>query len=159
MDGFLGTRGSFMLDLVVVGMGLTVPLLLFSVWLVRSKKKYGNHKRLQLLIAFVLLAVVIAFEIEMRLFGWTERATASPFWREGAFNDWVDYSLAIHLCFAIPTPFIWGVIIFFAWRGFPRPPSPGDHSRFHRRWGKLAVAAMLATAVTGWIFYYFAFAA
>jgi uncharacterized membrane protein YozB (DUF420 family) len=159
MNGFLGTRGSLMLDLVVVSMTAIVPLMLTSVWLVRRKRQFATHKRLQMMLALLLLLVVAAFEIEMRMFGWSDRAQSSPFWRDGRFNDPVDYSLALHLCFAIPTPLVWGTIIYRALRGFAKPVEPGEHSRFHRRWGKLGVAVMTATALTGWIFYYLAFAA
>ncbi len=159
MNGFLGTRGSFMLDLVTVGMAATIPLMFCSLWLVRSKRRFALHKQLQLGIAGLLLLVVVLFEIEMRMYGWTGRAESSRFWVEGGFNDLVDYSLLVHLCFAIPTPFIWATIIFRALRSFGRPPTPGDHSASHRRWGMLGFGFMTATAVTGWVFYYSAFAA
>ncbi|MEM7313139.1 MAG: DUF420 domain-containing protein [Planctomycetota bacterium] len=159
MSGFLGSRGSFMLDLVFVAMLAVVPALIFSGFLVRKKRAYGAHKRIQLGLALVLLLAVIAFEVEMRIHGWRHLAAQSKYWVDGAWNDWVDYSLVIHLCFAIPTPLLWGWLIYRAWRGFPTPAAPSDHSRFHRTWGRIAMAGMVMTAVTGWCFYWLAFVA
>ncbi len=146
-----------MLDLVFVAMMVVIPMLALSRYLVRNRKNYTAHKTIQLSLAAVLLLAVIGFEIEMRLFGWADRAAGSPAWVDGRFNDWIDYSLAIHLCFAIPTPFVWGFIIFRALHGFPRPPRPSAHSSFHRVWGRIGMVAMTMTAVTGWWFYWLAF--
>jgi uncharacterized membrane protein YozB (DUF420 family) len=158
MDGFLGTRGSFMLDCVVTAMVAVVPLLLASVYLVRNRRRYVIHKRIQLTLGLLLLVIIALFEIEMRVSGWRGRAAGSPYWTEGAWNDSVDYSLAVHLCFAVPTFVIWCVVIGRALAKFPRPPAPSPHSASHRVWGRLAVAGMVLTALTGWVFYYLAFA-
>ena len=159
MEGFLSTRGSFMLDAVFLAMMLVVPIMGLSRYLVRNQHRYALHRRIQLILATVLLAAVLAFEIEMRLFGWKQRAIASPFWQEGRWNDWIDYSLVIHLCFAIPTPFIWGGLIWAALRKFPRPTTPAAHSATHKRWGTIAMVMMTMTSLTGWIFYWLAFVA
>ena len=78
MTGFLGTRGSLMLDLVVVGMLVIIPVMCMSIYTVRVKRLYAHHKRIQLATAAILLVVLVGFEIEMRLQGWRERAEASP---------------------------------------------------------------------------------
>jgi uncharacterized membrane protein YozB (DUF420 family) len=148
-----------MLDLVFVAMLAVVPMLFISRFVVRSKKAYATHKWIQLALAAVLLLAVLAFEVEMRLHGWRHLAAQSRFWVDGAWNDWIDYSLIIHLLFAIPTPFLWGWLIYRAWQKFPSPPSPSEHSRFHRTWGRIAMASMIMTAVTGWCFYWLAFVA
>ena len=59
----------------------------------------------------------------------------------------------------IPTPFLWTFVILRAWAQFPVPPQPSAYSPRHRFWGRLAVLMMVCTAVTGWIFYWVAFAA
>ncbi len=157
MNGFLGTRGSLMLDIVVIGMLICIPLLVISIRSVRVTRLYRLHRNLQFLIAAILLVAVVAFEIEMRVWGWEFRAEPSPFWRAGRWNDLIDYLLAIHLSFAIPTPILWGVVLWRAYGGFPSPPAPGSHSRSHRLWGKIAALGLLGTAVTGWGFYWAAF--
>lgn len=158
-QGFLGTRGSWMIDMVFVAMFAVLPVLCWSIYGVRRKRAYAGHKRWQLALGIALLLAVSAFELEMRLYGWQHRAEPSPYWRAGALNDWIDWSLLVHLCFAIPTFVLWIVVIIRALRNFPRPPHPAAHSRSHRRWGWSAAIGMTLTAVTGWVFYWFAFVA
>ena len=159
MDGFLGTRGSFMLDFVFTAMLATVPMLILSRYWARSAAKYGLHRRMQIFLSIVLLVAVVAFEVEIRIYGWKDRALDSPYWIDGAVNDWIDYSLLVHLCFAIPTPIIWACVFYFALRKFPKPPEPSEHSASHRFWGQIAMAGLTLTAITGSVFYWFAFVA
>lgn len=158
-DGFLGTRGSFMLDLVFLAMFAVVPVMAWSIWQVRKHQRYELHRTMQLLLGIVLAAAVVAFEVDMRVHGWRDRAVESPYWRDGAMNDAIDWSLAIHLACAIPTAVLWVVVITLALRRFPRPVAPNEHSPTHRRWAWAAAIEMGLTAATGWIFYYFAFVA
>ncbi|MDA0658276.1 MAG: DUF420 domain-containing protein [Planctomycetota bacterium] len=158
-DGFLGTRGSLMIDVVFVAMFLVLPVLYWSIYTARVGRHYPFHKRLQLTLGIVLLVAVSAFELEMRLFGWQHRAELSPYWRAGRWNDVVDGSLAVHLACAIPTFFIWVAVIVRAVRTFPRPAAPNTHSGSHRMWGWMAAIGMTLTATTGWVFYWLAFVA
>ena len=158
LDGFLGTRGSFMLDFVFLAMFAVVPLLFVSIFLVK-RGQYGWHKRIQLVLAILLLVAVVAFEVEMRIVGWEARAEASPYWIDSSWNDWVHFSLAIHLFFAIPTALIWTYVVVQAMRLFPKPANPGSHSASHRFWAPIATFEMCMTALTGWVFYWLAFVA
>ena len=158
VDGFLGTRGSFMLDFVFLAMFAVVPLLGRSVMLAK-RGRYTLHKRVQVALALILLIAVTAFEVEMRLVGWEARAEPSPYWIDSAWNDWVHYSLGIHLFFAIPTALIWIYVVVQALRRFPRPAAPNEHSPAHRFWASVASFEMVMTAMTGWVFYYLAFVA
>jgi uncharacterized membrane protein YozB (DUF420 family) len=159
VDGFLGTRASLMLDVVLVAMLVVVPVMALSIWLVRFRRRFQLHKTIQIATAVVLFVVVAAFELEMRTSGWVERAAGSPYWVDGKWNDWIDYSLTVHLLFAIPTPLLWAVVIVQAVRRFPRPPAPNAYSARHVRLARLAAVSMLMTAVTGWLFYWLAFTA
>ena len=142
-----------MLDFVVAAMLGIVLLLAYSIYLVRVKRRYTLHKRLQLGMGLVLLATVLAFEIDVRFFtDWEELAKPSPFYDSGV----VTASLIVHLCFAVPTPLVWIYVIVRALRNYPSPPTPGKHSRAHRRDGWLAAIGMFMTAITGWVFYYLA---
>ena len=157
--GFLPTRGSFMLDFVVVGMAAILPLLGLSIYLVRQRKQYQWHKRLQIGLASTLLLTVVPFEVDLRFVtDWRALAEPSPFYQPGTWNP-VWYSLIIHLCFAIPTPLLWIYVVIQALRKFPAPPTPGIHSKHHLFWARLAAGGMLMTGLTGWVFYYLAFVA
>jgi len=178
IDGFLGTRASIMLDIVFLAMFAILPVLFWSIYLVRSKQMYAWHKRIQVCLGLVLLIAVALFEIDMRFVsGWRDRAMPSPYY--GPIHDAppiiatifrdllklpevpgaVFQALGIHLIFATTTAVLWVIVISRALLNFPCPPVPGPHSRSHRFWGWIAAWDMLGTSVTGWVFYYLAFAA
>jgi putative membrane protein len=154
-DGFLGTRASFMLDVVFLAMFVIVPALVWSVYLVKVKRRYALHKRLQVMLGSVLLVAVTLFEIDMRWHGWVLRAADSPYSADGT----VQYVLWVHLCFAVSTALLWVVVMYRALKNMPSPPSPCPHSVWHKRWGWIAAIDMLLTSITGWAFYWLAFAA
>ena len=176
-NGFLGTRASLMLDIVFVAMFAVLVVLTISIYLVRSRRQYAWHKRLQLTLGGVLLLTLALFEIDMRLHGWRERAAASPYYApieqpgpllstlcikvlgQPAVPGWVFLSLAIHLFFAVTTTLIWIWVIVRAVLYFPIPAKPCAHSANHKFWGWIAAVDMGLTALTGWIFYLLAFVA
>ena len=151
-DGFLGTRASLMLDLVCLAMVGVVAALGWSVRQVRVHRRYNLHRRTQLVLAGLLLVVLIVFEVDVRLHGWQERSAGQL---GGEASRTAMIVLGVHLFFAITTVVLW--IVVLAWRRFPNPPQPNEHSKFHRRWARLAAWDMVLTAVSGWIFYVVAF--
>lgn len=153
-DGFLGTRASFMLDAVCVGMVLVMLILSWSIRQVRVHCNFQLHKRMQLSLAALLAVVLTAFEIDIRLNGWQERAAGEV---GGSPATAVFVALWIHLFFALTTVILWITVIVLALRRFPNPPLPNEHSNFHRRFGWLAAIDMLLTTITGWVFYVMAF--
>jgi putative membrane protein len=160
IDGFLPGRGSLMLDVVFVAMLVIVPVLAASVYLVRYRRHYALHKKLQLAMAGVLLVTVALFEIDIRLHDWTRRAVESPYFNPA--REWscpAGVALIVHLSFAVPTLLLWVVVVVQALRNFARPPAPGPHSRWHACWGMAAAVGMALTAATGWVFYWLAFVA
>jgi putative membrane protein len=159
IDGFLGTRASFMLDVVTLAMVAILPVLGWSIWQVRYRRRYALHKKVQLTLAIVLLVAVALFEADMRVNGWRDRAAASAYGGHDGSTDWVSVSLGVHLCFAVSTAVLWAFVIVRALRNFSQPPVPGPHSRWHRTCGYCAATDLACTAVTGWIFYLLAFVA
>ena len=71
-NGFLGYPTTFMLDFVVCALALVVPLLLWSLWLVKFRRRYVAHKRLQIALGIILLLAVTAFEVDVQMVhgGW-----------------------------------------------------------------------------------------
>ncbi len=152
IDGFLGTRASVGMDVVLVGLLAVLPLLAWSVHLVR-RGRYTLHRRLQLTIGLLLLAAIVVFEIDVRLVSdWKERAAPSPYWPRGVLS-----ALGIHLVFAVSTLGLWVWVMTEALRRFPVPTAPGTHGPRHRRWARLAALDLLLTAITGSWFYWLAF--
>ncbi len=155
VNGFLPFRGTFMIDLVFVAMFLAVPVLAWSIYQVRYRRRYTLHKWTNITLGVILLVAVVAFEIDIRFVsGWTERARPSPY-----FATWVYPALYTHLVFSISTGPLWIFTIVQALRFMPNPPGPCAYSGRHKFWAWLAAADLTLTAITGWIFYWLAFAA
>ncbi|MEI6365646.1 MAG: DUF420 domain-containing protein [Planctomycetota bacterium] len=155
IDGFLGTRASFGMDLVLVGLLTVLPVLVWSVHVVRKKRDFATHKRLQLLIAGLLLAAIVIFEIDVRLISdWKMRARPSPWWPTGVLT-----ALGVHLVFAISTLVLWVWVVWEAIIRFSVPPHPGTHGPRHRVMARIAALDLVLTACTGSLFYWLAFVA
>jgi putative membrane protein len=154
IDGFLGSRASLGMDVVLVGLLALLPVLAWSVAAVRGGR-YTLHKRLQLFIAAALAAAIVVFEIDVRLVSdWKLRAAASPWWPRGVLT-----ALGIHLVFAVSTFVLLVWVLWEAVARFPTPPVPGVHGPRHRRMARLAAIDLVLTAVTGIVFYWLAFVA
>ncbi len=157
--GFLGSRATLMLDVVVTAMAVVIPIMVFNILLAR-RRQYAAHKLAMTLLSTVLLITVIAFEVDIRFFHpWREGAESSPYYADPWYSSTVGIALIIHLFFAISTIVLWTVVVVRALRRFPRPPHPAKHSASHKFWARLAAIDMTMTAITGWIFYYLAFVA
>lgn len=154
IDGFLGTRASLMLDLLVVGMLLVIAVLAWSVYQVKFRRRYRLHKFTQLILGAVVLTIVVLFEVDIRLHGWEMRASGIE---GGRAAPAVWYALYFHLVFAVSSIILWPVTIFLALRNFPNPPHPSVHSRVHVPLARVAALDMVMTAATGWLFYWLAF--
>jgi putative membrane protein len=156
IDGFLGTRASIMLDVVFVALIGVLPVLAWSIWLVKRRQNYALHKRVQLTLSAALLIAVVAFEVDMRwISGWRERAYPSRFWENGVVMN----SLYVHLIFSVTTCALWLYVVVAAINYFPKPPAPAQHSQLHKFWAWIAALDLTLTAITGWIFYWLAFVA
>ncbi len=158
--GFLGNDSSFMLDFVVCALVLVVPILVYSIWLVKFKRNFALHRLLQLLLGGILLFAVGAFEIDMRLHGgWENIINKNPDAPRLSLEQisQVRQVLYIHLIFAVSTPILWATTLLLATKRFPKPIQPGEHSRSHKLLGWLSTIDLTLTSVTGLIFYYFAF--
>jgi hypothetical protein len=154
IDGFLGTRATFTVDLLVIAMLFVVVVLGWSVYQARYRRRFQLHKRVQLTLAVILLITVALFEIDIRLHGWQSRAAGTI---GGEPSQAVWYALYVHLVCALSTVVLWPVVIILALRNFPNPPRPSAHSRVHVPLARVAAIDMVLTAVTGWIFYWLAF--
>jgi len=160
-NGFLGYQTTFMLDFVVCALVLIVPLLLWSLWLVKFRRRFLAHKRLQIALGTILLVAVTAFEVDVQMVhgGWENivaRQQLTPELLTVKING-VRPWLRVHLLFAVTTPFLWIVTITLALLRFKNPPAPGLHSRLHKILGWASTIDITLTSVTGLWFYYIAF--
>lgn len=137
-------------------MVLVLIALAVSVHQIRNKKNPQLHRLIQIITAIVLLLTLVVFEVDMQfLTDWRELAKPSPYYESGVVN----WSLWIHLMFAIPTPFVWAGVIWFGLSRFGESFQVGKFNQSHRVWGRIAAGLMVMTALTGWVFYYLAFVA
>lgn len=162
-SGFLGYPTTFMLDFVVCALALIVPLLLYSLWLARFRRRYLAHKRMQIALGLILLAAVTAFEVDVQMVhgGWeniVSRQSLAPEQLQqkiSAVRPW----LLVHLVFAVTTPLLWAVTIVLALKRFGPNAHPGPHSQLHKFLGWASTIDITLTSVTGLLFYYHAFIA
>src|SRR4051794_20519876 len=129
INGFLGTRASIMLDIVFLAMFVVVPTMYWSIWLVRSKRRYTLHKRVQVLLGLTLLVAVTVFEIDMRMNVWSAGAQEAPF-----SGSLVYPSLYVRLFFAVPTAVLWIFVMVQPLRKCDDPPLPNSYSASHKFW-------------------------
>ncbi|MDB4439431.1 DUF420 domain-containing protein [Planctomicrobium sp.] len=159
--GFLGYDASFMLDFVVTALVLIVPVLLYSLYVIKFQRNFVLHRNLQIGLGIVLLVAVTAFEVDTQWAhgGWeniVNKNPESPRLSGDAYQH-ARQVLWIHLVFAVTTPFLWAATLIYALKRFPNPPQPGDHSKLHKTLGWLSVIDIVLTSVTGLWFYYTAF--
>ncbi len=160
ISGFLGTRASLMVDVVSVAMIVVLAVMTWSIYQVRTHRRYALHKRVQVGLGVVLAITVMFFEIDIQYFSpWRPHAEASPHYSAVWHEGWVNRSLYVHLLFAVSSAILWIVVIVQALRRFPSPPTPSEYSRTHIFWARLAAIDMTLTTLTGWVFYYLAFVA
>jgi uncharacterized membrane protein YozB (DUF420 family) len=153
MQGFIpASRASLMLDVVVVAMFAVIPLMVWSIYLVRIRRNYKLHRKVNIAIAGTLFFAVVLFEVDMRLNGWRHLAVASSL-----YETWVNPALYIHLVFAISTVILWIMTLVSAMREFSSKPKPTPGRNLHRRFARFAALGMCGTAVSGWVFYVAAF--
>lgn len=153
-QGFLGTRGDLLMDVVIVALVAVVPIALYN-WRLARSGRYAEHKRMQIGLAVLLGIVVGLFEFNLRLQGGIFEATkASSYAGSATLNSWIWF----HTLFAITTIFIWVGLIVASLRRFPKPPVPGAFSATHRRWGRIGMIWMLVTGLTSLPVYVYGFA-
>ncbi|MGH7128759.1 MAG: DUF420 domain-containing protein [Planctomycetaceae bacterium] len=162
-NGFLGHGASLMLDVVVCALVLVLPALAWSVWLVKRRRHYSQHRNVQIALGAALLLTVAAFEVDLQLVhdGWENvvRRARGDSWMAGPAFQQARIVLWIHLVFAVSTPVLWAVTTVLALRRFGSPPRPGAHSRLHKTLAWVSVADLTLTSLTGLAFYYVAFVA
>ncbi len=155
IDGFLpGSRANFMMDVIVLAMTILLPLMIYSIVLVRKRRAFKAHKTIQTTIGLILLVAVLLFEWDVRTHDWRPAASISPF-----YDSFVMPLLWVHVAFAVSATIMWTTTLGGALRRFVKPPSPGPYSGWHRRLGHVTAVVTVGTTVTGWIFYAVAFVA
>lgn len=143
--GFYGTRADVLMDVIITIVALVPVLLTLAFGLARGRR-YAHHAGVQVLTSIALAATLLVFEIYVRARGGLDGLSQGSPWHQTPF---LQGYLAVHLVFAVSSTLIWFWLLIRTWGRFGAPPTPGAFSATHRRWGRLAMAGMLLTAITG----------
>lgn len=146
------SRASGVMDFIVIAMALLLPFLFFSIYQIRVNKNKRLHRHLQTVLGIILFLSVVVFEIDVRLSGWREAAEPSQY-----YDSWVFPLLWLHLLGAIPTFFLWVGALYQGLSSMTADVASDLKIKRHKRLGSLASYGLVYTAMTGWIFYIFAF--
>lgn len=71
--GFLGTRADVLIDIVMLSFIVILPTLIISWRLVRNRKAYASHRKIQLTLGITLAIVVGIFEYDLSASGGIDR--------------------------------------------------------------------------------------
>jgi len=149
MEGFLGTRGNFVIDLVITISGFLPFLLLFTFYLAVIGKKL-LHKYLQITLFSTVSILVVALETSIQFGGLSQISKQSPY--SGTIELTVLF--AVHLIFAISSFLGWLWLIV---KSTKRYPNAFDFD--HKKWGKILFWDIVLMVITGWMLYWMTFAA
>ncbi len=139
-------------DILVVALFLIIPILFYSIYLVKKKKRYDTHKKLQIFISMILGVAITIFEVDIRFQGWRHLVTQSKY-----YHTILWPSFYIHLFCAVITTILWIMVFVRALQKFSRHPQPNGHSYFHKKLAPWATSGLIITTITGITFYYVAF--
>ncbi len=148
MEGFLGTRGDFIVDLVMTVSGFLPFLLMFTFYLA-AIGKYDMHKYMQIGLFTILTLLVIALELDVRFGKISLIGSLSPYY--GTTELTVVF--VIHLFFAISSLVAWFWLLLKTLKRYPKV-----FYFNHKKWGKIIFWDIVFMVITGWILYWMSFA-
>lgn len=148
--GFLGTRAAFFMDMVTLYFALLPFLLGMSI----RQAIIGNitlHFRSQIAILLLTMAMVIVFELGVRISGgFIEYVKFSPI----SYDFFLIY-MAVHIFVALMSVGGWIYLIITSYKTYLKYGREGMGQ--HRRMGKWIFAAMTLTSLMGCSIYLFLF--
>jgi putative membrane protein len=148
--GFLGTRAAFFMDLVTLYFAILPFLLGFSI----RQAVIGNinlHFRSQIVILLLTMAMVIVFEVGVRISGgfieYVKLSTVS--------YDFFLIYMAVHIFVALMSVGGWIYLMITSYKTYAKYGRDG--MKQHRRMGKWIFAALTLTSLMGCSIYLFLF--
>lgn len=151
-ESFMGQRGDALIDVVMLSLVAVAPVLAWS-WTLARRRRWVDHKRVQLTVAVVLGAVVGVFEWDLRASGGIFTLTAtSPY----AGTALLDFWIWTHTALSISATVVWLFLVIASLIRFPNPPLPAAFPS-HRHFGRLGMMAMLGAGATAVPMYYYGF--
>lgn len=154
MTGFLGTRGDFLSDLLILALALIIPALIAGVLLAR-RKAIRPHRIIMLTIFTILVAYVIVYETNLTLLGGMEYLYSKTSLRKTLYGGFAGGHVAVGLI-----ALILGALTIRKGQAVLRAdPSLRQGIRPRHKamaWTELGILGM--TVLSGIALYYFTFA-
>lgn len=150
--GFLGTRAAMYMDVVTLYFAVLPFLVAFCIR-VAVKGNYVAHYKGQLLTLIMTLAIVVVFEIGVRIGGG---------FLEYAKHTSVNYGflvafLIVHILVAIVTVGAWLFLIYSARKAYIEHGPSAPYFKEHKAMGKKVFAGIAVTSLMGVLIYVFLF--
>ncbi|MDX1296042.1 MAG: DUF420 domain-containing protein [Sulfurimonadaceae bacterium] len=150
--GFLGTRAAMYMDVVTIYFAL-LPFLVAIAIRFAVKGNYVAHYKAQVLTLVMTLAIVVVFEIGVRIGGgFVEYAKHS-----GVNYGFLVAFLIIHILIAIVTVAAWLFLIYSARKAYVEEGPSAPHFIEHKALGKKVFVGIAITSLMGVLIYVFLF--
>ena len=153
-QGFLGTRGDILMDLVVLSFLVILPVLMIS-WRGARRRNYAQHRAIQISLVLVLAVAVGLFEVDLKLSGGIFELTRESSYAGTALLNGLIYG---HTLVAIGSTLVWVPLVIVSLRKFANPPVSNAFGPTHRKWGRLGMLLMMASGLSAVPLYYLGFA-
>ena len=153
-QGFLGTRGDVLMDLVVLSFIVILPGLVIS-WRAARRRDYRKHRMIQISLVVVLAVAVGLFEVDLKLSGGIFELTRESSYAGTGLLNGLIYG---HTMVAIGSVLVWVPLIILSLRRFPNPPVSNAFGATHRLWGRIGMLLMMASGLSAVPLYYVGFA-
>ena len=153
-QGFLGTRGDILMDLVVLSFLVILPVLMIS-WRAARRRNYAQHRAIQISLVLVLAVAVGLFEVDLKLSGGIFELTRESSYAGTTLLNGLIYG---HTLVAIGSTLVWVPLVIVSLRKFANPPVSNAFGPTHRKWGRLGMLLMMASGLSAVPLYYLGFA-
>ncbi len=150
-NGFLGTRGDFLSDLLICALAIIVPLLLFAIQSGRVRR-IKIHHTVMLAIYYTVVAYVIVYEVNMLAKGGMEFLEANVRMDKNIY--WIV--TGFHVLLGAITLILGGITIRLGMRAQASVLNLEVKKR-HRKTGWTTFFLLFFTSVTGLVVYYLTF--
>lgn len=96
MTGFLGTRGDFLSDFLIIALGLIIPALAAGVYCAK-RKALSPHRFIMLTIFSILVSYVVVYETNLTILGGMDYLYSKTSLGKTAYNGFAGGHVAVGL--------------------------------------------------------------
>lgn len=149
MKGFLGTRGDFLSDLLILALIIILPALVVAI-VSAAKRRLLFHKRMMITIFSVLVLYVVLYEANLTFLGGINYLRSNIRVQEGPYFTFVGFHIALSAVALI----LGGVTMR---KGEVAISSGQVFTSYHRKIAWAEVSLLTVSVLTGLAIYYMTF--